>query len=110
MCRPIPGSRGLQLGAVRDGDCLEIHAESPLRWSGSLKFDTHRSASNFRLPTDYPRLNQWMEWFTVDADRGYALTTDGSAQQVLPGSRLSGGIPMEFAAGEGRHLRRCPAD
>lgn len=104
-----PWQPGLNLGAVRDGGCLQVHADSPHAWSGSLKFDTPRYASNFRLPTDYPRLNQWMEWFTVDLHQSYATSMDGGVQQTLPGSTLSSGIPLQLAAGEGRDLRVCAA-
>jgi len=72
-----PWRADLRLGAVRaeDGSVyFSITAEWP--WHGKLHFDVPRHAEWLHLPSDYARLNQFPEWFTVaqagtfETDRG----------------------------------------
>jgi hypothetical protein len=63
-----PWRADLRLGAVRgeDGSThFVLSADWP--WQGKLRFDIPRHAENLHMPADYPRLNQFPEWFTVAA-------------------------------------------
>ena len=68
-----PWREDLRLGAVRDGDGIAISVSADTPWSGRLVFDRPRSKENLRLPIDWPRINQFPEWFTVDADGSYEV-------------------------------------
>jgi len=62
----LPWRADLRLGAVRTDDgaaCFQIQADWP--WKGTLHFDVPRHAEHLNMPSDYPRLNQFPEWFTV---------------------------------------------
>jgi hypothetical protein len=76
-----------------------------------------------RLPIDWPRINQFPEWFTVEADRGYDVETcePGSAEarhnspaacvgpsRNVLGSELRAGLPVTVAAGADVKLRVVP--
>jgi hypothetical protein len=85
---------------VRDGQdlCLSLTADEP--WTGRVLFDKPRHRTHLRLPLDYPRINQFPEWFTVEADRRYAIrnTTIGS-EEALSGKELQDGVAVELKPG-----------
>lgn len=93
-CRLEPWRPDLRIGAVRDGDQLYLSLAADHPWQGRLLFDAPRHRSRMHLPLDYPRINQFPEWFTVD---------DGDALLI----RSSGGVPVRIdhpAAGHGLSL------
>ncbi|MFV2068177.1 MAG: hypothetical protein ACC645_14490 [Pirellulales bacterium] len=85
-----PWRADLKLGAYRDDDGtyhFELRADWP--WQGRLHFDRPRHAETLHLPTDYARLNQFPEWFTVAEDAGFA----SNAGQVT-GRQLRQGLDV----------------
>ncbi len=102
-----PWEPGLQLGAARLDDCLLLHAAAGRAWSGSLMVDTERHRDNLGLPSDYPRLNQWMEWFTATPNAAYTVSSNGVDRSVS-GVTLISGIPLTLTPGEASTLRICP--
>lgn len=87
-----PWRADLRLGAVRGPDgaaCFLIECDWP--WQGRLRFDVPRHREFLRLPVDYPRLNQFPEWFTVTRDGQYE--TDTGAQT---GADLREGIDVSI--------------
>ena len=94
-----PWREDVKLGAVRDGDgvVLVVSAETP--WKGVIRFDQPRHKTLMKLPIDYPRINQFPEWFTVEADREYHVDGD-----TMEGEILIGGLSTELSAGERRTL------
>ena len=44
---------------------IAVWAHQP--WTGRLVFDHARHRTNMKLPMDYPRINQFPEWYTVEA-------------------------------------------
>jgi hypothetical protein len=70
-----PWREDLRVGAVRDGDGVAISVSADKAWSGRLVFDRPRAQENLRLPIDWPRINQFPEWFTVQAERSYDVAT-----------------------------------
>lgn len=103
-----PWSPDVGLGAVRDGDCLLVHLEAVAPWSGRAVFDSERHRANLDLPTDYPRLNQWMQWFTVSPGARYELTGEGVAPLRLNGVELLAGQPVTLTADQAVSWRVCP--
>ena len=61
-----------------------------------------------RLPIDYPRINQFPEWFTVDSDATFRVT-DGDVQKTT-GKELLSGLTLHLKAGESRALTINPVD
>ena len=79
-CRPW--REDLKFGAeTKEGELLiSIKADSP--WKGKLTFDRQRHKEILHLPIDYPRINQFPEWFIADREKKYVLV---SSNQNLNG-------------------------
>ena len=94
-CRLEPWRADLRIGAVREGDTLYISMAADAGWFGKLVFDRPRHKTLMRLPLDYPRINQFPEWFTLppevhpkgvpvrlEARRERRLKVDSAGNQV----------------------------
>jgi len=108
-----PWPVGGMLGGAEDGGCLVLSAASRTDWSGRVTFDLARHSTYFQMPVDYPRLNKWLEWYTVDPARSYRLESgaDGESpsQRSVVGSELIEGVELTLAANRPTYLRLCPA-
>mgnify|MGYP000918071971 FL=1 len=84
-----PWRKDMNLGAVPDGQGgLVISLAAEWAWDGALCFDRPRHRDYFHMPLDYPRINHFPEWFTVEEKAEYVLTLpDGKDMRVL-GSEL----------------------
>jgi hypothetical protein len=80
-CRLEPWRADLRIGAVRDGETLRLFLSAEKPWTGKLVFDRPRHKTIMRLPVDYPRINQFPEWFTLPPDR----YPDGMSITLEPG-------------------------
>jgi hypothetical protein len=96
----------LSFGAALEGGELYIAIDSPLPWTGRLHFDRARHRAQLHLPLDYPRINQFPEWFCVDPGASYQLhgLPDRAAAE-FSGQQLIDGLPLELAAGQPLRLR-----
>jgi hypothetical protein len=84
-----PWREDLQLGAVSLGDdAIAISLECEWPWNGSLRFDRPRHSEYFQMPYDYPRLNQFAEWFVVEADAQYEVGRLGEEPAEISGPDL----------------------
>lgn len=100
---------GVELGAVREGDTLYVTVHSRRPWTGRVAFDfaRHRRVLNYR--TNYVRLNEWPEWWTVDENRLYTVAgVTGAREEVRLGSELKDGIALKLGAGETARLTVAP--
>jgi hypothetical protein len=93
-----PWRADLRLGAVREGDTIRVVVSAEQPWSGTLIFDRPRHAENLRLPVDWPRINQFPEWFTVEAGRSYQVREGAGKPQTRTGAQLSAGYPVTLGA------------
>ena len=102
-----PWRADVRLGAAPDGAqglCLSVAADQT--WSGRVVFDRPRHRERLRLPLDYPRINQFPEWFPVGAETRYEMTEPATGRRrELTGRELRDGLSLELAAGEERQLR-----
>ena len=84
-----PWRDDLRLGAVRGADgSLFVSLSGEWPWSGALRFDRPRSKAVMHLPFDYPRINQFPEWLTVDPLAKYEVRIGDGAAQVVDGADL----------------------
>ena len=100
-----------RFGAVeRDGElCISLVADKP--WKGILLFDKARHKTNLHLPIDYPRLNQFPEWFVTDSGKEYSLMeVSADVRKQLSGKQLVDGIPLELSPGTELRLSVLPGD
>ena len=83
---------------IKQGVRVMVAADSA--WNGQLRFDIARHKKYMRMPVDYPRINQFPEWFTVEASKQYRIRNRATGEtSVLQGSDLSRGIPVSLSAG-----------
>lgn len=78
-----------------------VSAEKP--WTGQLIFDRPRHAENLRLPVDWPRINQFPEWFTVQAKKTYSVQSP-SVSGSITGAQLAAGLEISVSSGTPRCL------
>lgn len=96
-----PWHPSVKLGAEIKGDTLYIALSSNDPWEGKIIFDRPRHTDQLHLPIDWPRINQFPEWFTVLSDGRYSLTwQDGSASKQLGGQALLDGVAMRLDANQ----------
>jgi len=71
--RVEPWREDIRLGAVLQKGQLYVSLTIDRPWTGRLLFDRPRHKHFFHLPLDYPRINQFPEWFTVDEDESLTV-------------------------------------
>jgi hypothetical protein len=92
-----PWRQDVRAGAVASGDALYVSITADAPWSGVVCFDEPRSATHLHLPYDYPRLNQFPEWFTAKAGTKYEVTSSISGKkETLDGSALVACRPVKL--------------
>ncbi len=100
-----PWDAAVHLGAVRDGDDVVLSISADKDWDGRLHFDHPRHRTHLQLPLNYPRLNEWPEWYAVEHDRRYQVQAAGDAVRAVLGAELIDGLAMSLRAGDTRVLR-----
>ena len=101
----LPWRADVRFGAAREGGniCISLVADKP--WEGRLIFDRQRHKLNMHLPLDYPRINQFPEWFTAQAGARYELRNAASRERrTRTGTELIDGIAVSLKAGEETRL------
>ena len=99
-----PWREDLRVGAVLDGDTLRVSLAADAPWTGRLMFDQPRHRECLRLPIDYPRINQFPEWFTVEREQPYQLDWSDGSGGLRRGAELAAGLPITLSAGRERRL------
>jgi hypothetical protein len=96
-----PWQNNLFYGAVQQDDKLYFSLSADEGWAGKLLFDRPRNREWLNLPFDWPRINQFSEWFTVESDQTYTLLDlSTNDQTTYTGEELSDGIRMSLEAGQ----------
>ncbi|MDD2598047.1 MAG: hypothetical protein PHO37_02315 [Kiritimatiellae bacterium] len=100
-----PWREDVRLGSVRDEGALHLVVTVEQPWKGRLIFDQPRHRTNMKMPADYPRINQFPEWFAVSGNATYLIHQgDDSAKETVTGAALVEGLELDLRAGEQRHL------
>jgi len=98
--RVEPWRADVRVGAVQQGGELVVSLAAAQPWSGRLIFDRPRHREFLHLPVDYPRINQFPEWFTVEAARSYGVKGTPGRAKKFPGVQLTEGLAVSLEAGK----------
>lgn len=105
-----PWRKDVRLGAVRDGERLFVSVSADQQWDGKLHFDRPRHADHLGLPIDWPRINQFPEWYVVRGGESHRVRDARSGQSAThAAAALQAGIPLRVAAGGELRLEVSPA-
>ena len=91
-----PWREDLLVGAVQSqGKLYLLLSAGAEEWRGKIFFDLPRHAEYLHLPIDYPRINQFPEWFVVPRQKAFRIwdLSRGESYQYL-GRDLSAGLPV----------------
>ena len=95
-----PWRQDLELGAEMISDSLWITLKVDRPWSGKIIFDRARHKQNLHLPYDWPRINQFPEWFTAAPEREYKVyQKNDSNLEIIHAAALDEGMIVELEAG-----------
>jgi hypothetical protein len=97
-----PWRSDIKIGATNNDTNLLISIEVDKDWQGDLQFDTQRHKTIMHMPQDWPRINQFPEWFTPKDQINYQFIDLQEKKSVFfSGKQLSNGIRVSFK--KGRH-------
>lgn len=97
---PDQWKEDLDLGAVQKDNGIQVVVHAPTGWKGKIRFETPRYADKMRMPVDYPRINQFQEWFTIDPAKKYTVRTQGKQTRTLSGQQLKKGLHLKLKTEE----------
>jgi hypothetical protein len=86
----------VKYGAALDGDTIHVWLSSAAPWRGKLRFDRARHRDHFGLPINYPRLNEFPEWYTVERTRLYEVQVGEQNPKQLLGADLIDGLALQI--------------
>jgi len=96
----LPWNNDLQYGGVFHENKLYITISSTKGWEGRLMTDIARHREYLNLPLDWPRINQFPEYFTAESDRDYIIISDSKKAVTISGTDLRSGIPVKIKPGK----------
>jgi hypothetical protein len=99
-----PWSADVEYGAVEKDGKLYLAVTSTKQWKGKLVFDNPRHKQIMKMPLDYPRINQFPEWFTAELGAKYKMENIGSSKKYLSGKKLQQGVDVSLEPGQVRHF------
>ncbi len=100
---PSPWRSDIQIGAIEQDSTLIISMSVDDDWEGILRFDTPRHETIMHLPLDWPRINQFPEWFVAEKGHRYQLVTvNHGTQATYTGAQLQNGITVSANKGVNR--------
>jgi hypothetical protein len=97
-----PWRADVRVGAVAAGAGVKVVVAADRPWQGTIVFDFPRHAEQLGLPLDWPRINQFPEWFVAGAGRTYVIrNAKTGAAERRRGEELRRGLAVALpAAGE----------
>ncbi|MBP1667084.1 MAG: hypothetical protein H6Q23_1944 [Bacteroidetes bacterium] len=97
----IPWNKDIQYGGVYRDNKLYLTITSTKGWEGKLMIDIPRHKEYMHLPLDWPRINQFPEYFTAESGKIYTITSDDSRKEkIISGDELRNGLPVKVKPGQ----------
>jgi hypothetical protein len=85
----------LSYGAVVDDKTLYLTLSTSKTWKGQLHFGKKWHQEYLKMPVDYPRINQFQEWYPIEPLANYQLTV-GNKSKTVSGEELLKGYSLEI--------------
>jgi hypothetical protein len=96
-----PWREDVIFGAVSRNGKVYLNLKADLDWKGKIIFDQPRHKTNMKLPIDWPRINQFPEWFTVEVEKKYSFRDVRADQKSTHrGEEFISGIPVILQGGQ----------
>lgn len=109
--RMHPWRKDVRLGAEMKGGRLYIVISAEEPWEGKVVFDQPRHKVQMNLPVDWPRINQFPEWFTTSEGKRYRLTDIGeNISTSVDGTALINGLDLSLAPHDIKRLILAPSE
>jgi hypothetical protein len=89
-----PWREDVIFGATVEDGIMYVSVTAGADWEGTLLFGTDRHHSVLHMPLDYPRINQFPEWFTAKEKQRYVM--EGSQKMSISGEELLEGIDLKL--------------
>ncbi len=102
-----PWNSDVYFGAVKKDDGVSVMLWSESDWNGLLSIDGERHKENMHLPIDWPRINQFPEWFTAEKDKSYSVVINGSSS-VMKGEDILKGINLKMKKNDSMKIDIMP--
>jgi hypothetical protein len=100
-----PWREDVIFGAVQQGNVLKVNIAADKAWKGKILFDTPRHQTYMNMPFDWPRINQFPEWFTARKGKIYTLRDlTSKVNKAYTGQQLQQGIRIELQPGFERRM------
>jgi hypothetical protein len=94
-----PWRADVRYGAVRQGGAVALAIDADSAWTGVIRFDVPRHRDILHLPADWPRINSYPEWYTVEARARYRVLDFGTGRsRLVSGAELVQGLPLVVGA------------
>jgi hypothetical protein len=101
---PAPWREDLHFGGLYNEGKLYLTVTAGSDWTGNVIPDIKRHEEFMHLPFDWPRINQFPEYFTVDQEKNYRVSIRNKKEIIVPGRELLDGLPLEVKTGETANL------
>ena len=102
-----PWNPGIYFGAVKNDNGITLNITAETDWDGLLLFDRKRHKENLKLPYDWPRINQFPEWFTAEPGKNYTLKIN-DLEKSYKGETLQKGVYLKLNKGDNIRLDVTP--
>ena len=94
-----PWRKDVIFGAELRDDGLYLVLSADESWQGVLLFDTPRHKTIMKMPLDWPRINQFPQWFTVDGGESYTIeNVDAESSRTYSGGQMQKGVEVQLKA------------
>jgi len=96
-----PWREDVIIGAGKSGNETYFVITCENEWEGRLVFDAPRHKTILNLPIDYPRINQFPEWFVAEKGKKYEILSSQNKLTVkYSGEKLQKGIQVKLPANQ----------
>ena len=101
---PDHWQQDLEIGAVKTDQGVKVLIHAATGWKGKIRFESPRHTDKMHMPADYPRINQFQEWFTVDEEKHYRVISIRKKNKIVSGKKLKEGLEINIKSGESLKL------